>query len=389
MNDELALYPSQSHFKNGNVSPRSEPGEVVTAPGMPLRKTPGKIPDLPSAFMKRGMMKNPKSRALPELEKLAGAVDREKVLSVLVRVMPYLHRVAPKQDDQFQKTRDAYICDIAHFIAWCALNKFNFSQVTCEIITKYVIEAPSSKVERLSSRSMDRRLVAVRHFFEALIEHWPSPLNAQRNPVQKRHFSGKSRPFPNPLPFRTALGFIGSIQNPTDRALFAFLLYTGCREDELATILFEDTSWTDDSKVLNVRVRKGKGRQERTVYLGGPGLSILRDYLKAKYQARTCKPAPEDVLLCNHAGLPWTPRRIRKRFAFWKKKLESTYLTSNWTVHRLRHTLLSQMAHLDMNLFAIQKISGHRQLNTLLHYIETENSKTRASYHLTIDKLHE
>jgi site-specific recombinase XerD len=320
----------------------------------------------------------------PNIGKIASSVDRKKILSVLERMNPYL------SEDNYRNTCNAYCSDVAHFLGWCVFNGFTLSEISIEHVTQYVKERPGVKVGQLSRRSMNRRLAAIQLLYEALIENYSWAYG--KNPVRKRHFfPSTGSPRPRPLPMPAALAFIGGVENIIDRAVFSFLLFTGCREAEISDIRIEDTASMRDSgtKILEVHIRKGKGGHQRTVYLGGLGLEVLGEYLTARCRNQMEVPRSGDYLLLNHAGLPWTPRRIRKRFMFWRRKLAFTIDTTGWTVHRFRHTILTEMADRDMSIFAMQKISGHRDLNTLLHYVELRDSKTRASYHLAIGKLYE
>ncbi len=317
------------------------------------------------------------------ISSIAAAIDRDEILDVISRIKPDL------ADEEMENTRRAYCSDVAHYLGWCVAKGLRLSSVTSEHMTDYVLVRPSAKAKQISRRSMNRRISAVKLLFEALIELDPSAF--EKNPVRKRHFAKVSTRCPRPLPIRTLIAFIKAMNNVRDRTVFAFLLFTGCREDELSEVRIKDTILRKEKGkyLLEVRIRKGKGRKERTTYLGGLGLEVLHEYLHAEKEARRRKPTSEECLLSNHSGLPWTPRRIRKRFELWKRRLASTFNTTGWTTHKLRHTLLTEMADNDVSVFVMQKLSGHASVNTLQQYVEARDSKTRASYHMVIGKFHE
>ncbi len=313
---------------------------------------------------------------------IAEAVDRLKVRNALERSSVHLSTA------DLKNTCKAYCSDAAQFLAWCVPKGLKLTQITHLHITQYIGERRVAEVGRLSPRSINRNLAAIQHLFNAIVEAYPE-MN-ENHPVKRRHFfRGAAQPRPRPLVFRAAMAFLSKMESLTDRAVFAFMLFTGCRECELDDIRFSDTKLPPgyDKKLLQIHIRKGKGCRERDTYIAGPGLSILHEYLQAQSEKNGRLPLPNDLLLTNHAGLPWKPRRIRKRFTYFQERLRDVINTDGWTPHRFRHTLLSAMGEADMSIFAMQAISGHMDLNSLLHYVETQESKTRAAYHLAARKL--
>jgi site-specific recombinase XerD len=333
--------------------------------------------DDPGAIVAWDKVKGP-----PTLAKLAASMDRNAIFSLLGEARPYLG------EGDLKNTRRAYCSDVAHFLSWVIILGIKLTDVSFQHITRYVQERPGVKLFQVSRRSMNRRLSSIRILFDALIESFSHLYG--RNPVRKKHFfKSVSQPRPRPLSMSAVTAFISSISNVTDRVVFGFLLFTGCRKAEVIDIRFKDTVFDDESKTVSVLIRNGKGGHQRRVYLGGQGVTALRDYLHYRFPNKAERPKPDDYLLLNNVGEPWTPGRIQKRFRVWRRRLASVD-TAGWTVHRLRHTLLSEMARVaNMSVFELQKISGHKSINTLLHYVDIHESKVRSSYFLTIGRLND
>ena len=113
--------------------------------------------------------------------------------------------------------------------------------------------------QALAATTINRRLNAIKHFFDFLVERE----RLKVNPVKPSHYLKQGRPLPKKLTQQQVKEFFAGIKNQMDRALFLLMLRCGLRVSEVAHLKLSDIDW--EQKAL--LVEQGKGRKDRWVYL--------------------------------------------------------------------------------------------------------------------------
>ncbi len=159
------------------------------------------------------------------------------------------------------------------------------------------------------------------------------------------------------LPFLTAneLGrVVEACRDARERCIVLMLADTGVRRAELLALNWEDVDLTTGA----VRVEKGKGRKARTVVCG---VYTRRALLKYR---RTAPHEPTDALftargLCRlkGSGLRSILKRLGARSGM------------SLTAHALRRTFATLATRGGMNVFYLQALMGHSDLETTRRYV--------------------
>lgn len=150
-----------------------------------------------------------------------------------------------------------------------------------------------------------------------------------------------------------------------DAAWFFVLLHTGIRLNEFLDLRRADL----DLEGARLRIREGKGRRDRVVYLSRTALLALQRYL-----AQT--PRQPEGPLFQQVGRPlregWVWRRLRA--------LGEAAGVSGVSPHRLRHTFATRLASLDVPVHRIQRLMGHKNLSTTQRYILVSDKAVEQDY---------
>ena len=140
-----------------------------------------------------------------------------------------------------------------------------------------------------------------------------------------------------------------------DKAMMLGLLDTGARAKEFLNINLEDV----DLATGAVMIRQGKGRKPRMVFLGRKAIRAIRGYLRYR---KDNSPA----LWISTQGERMTYSALR---CFLRRRAERIGLKSIPTPHDFRRAFALVMLRNGVNIFALQKLMGHSDLQILRRYL--------------------
>jgi integrase len=147
--------------------------------------------------------------------------------------------------------------------------------------------------------------------------------------------------------------------NNRDRALLAFYVSSGARANELLGICAEHVDWAAQRVWV---ISKGSRSLDAV-----PGSPEAFRYL-ALYLDEHGTPAPGEPVWRTLRGDPrpltyWAMRRVLQR--------ANELLSTNWTLHDLRHTAAARMAaDPRLTLPEVQTVLRHRQMSTTERYLQ-------------------
>ncbi len=144
--------------------------------------------------------------------------------------------------------------------------------------------------------------------------------------------------------------FLGS----RNRAIILVLLDTGIRLSELTGMHVVDI----DAESGRFKVL-GKGRKERMVRLGKTTRKALWRYLMHRPQNKSSE------LWLTEEGRPLNPSGIQ---AMVKRLKERAGVNGSGSVHRFRHTFALDFLRVDKNVFNLQYLLGHSDLDMVRRY---------------------
>jgi site-specific recombinase XerD len=227
--------------------------------------------------------------------------------------------------------------------------------------------------------TINRRLATLLSFYTFLSAEEPTLLCPV---LPKRHLLRERERLPRPVQPEQLKAFFEAIENAVqaacpealrDRAMFILMLRCGLRIGEVANLLLTGLYLDEPRPRLVV---SGKGSRERVVYLSPQAERALRRYLALRPDTLS-----ENVFLAYHRdGLSTTA--IHKRLMRYRQEAEVSL-----TAHRLRHSFANDLLAADVPVTTIQKLLGHRWLETTQVYVQANDRQVAADYYAACDKL--
>ncbi len=158
-------------------------------------------------------------------------------------------------------------------------------------------------------------------------------------------------------------------------AVFYLLWQGGMRVGEVEGLKFNDVFISTGNKNKRLFVRDGKWRKGRVVYLTDAAYDSLKSYLKYRKFENACD------------GFVFTRNGTRLPKGYICKSLKDVGKRLNIQVvpHQLRHTLATQLLNAGCKITSIQKLLGHRSLNTTMIYARTLDTTVIKDY---LDAIH-
>jgi integrase/recombinase XerC len=220
----------------------------------------------------------------------------------------------------------------------------------------------------LAPRSIQRRLSAVRSFYQFLLrERSVETASGKRavrvggNPAQDVRAPKSPRRLPQTLDADQMARLLelpaGGGLTARDRALMELLYSSGLRLAELVGLDVGDL----DLKDRTVRVL-GKGRKSRIVPVGRMALAALRAWLKERTALAA---AAELALFVGRNGRRLGPRAIQARVDYWAKRQG---LGVHVHPHLFRHSFASHLLESGGELRGVQELLGHADISTTQIY---------------------
>ena len=146
-----------------------------------------------------------------------------------------------------------------------------------------------------------------------------------------------------------------SFSGMRDKAMILGLLDTGARAKEFLTLNLDDV----DLATGAVLIRKGKGRKPRMVFLGRKTIRAVRAYLRSRHDTN-----PAMWVSIHGDRMTYTALRCLLR-----RRAQLGKLTSIPTPHDFRRAFALIMLRNGVDVFALQKLLGHSDLQVLRRYL--------------------
>ena len=271
-------------------------------------------------------------------------------------------------------TVKAYEHDLKQFNDF--LGDRDFSKVNKPLVKEFLSESLVGKgyerqlqggmkmSQKYSSRSIARKLAALKSFFKYLLRAEviaSNPFASIRAPkISKKLPEYLEKKIVNEL-LDMPLGHPLKNRKPweaqRDKAILELFYSTGMRLSELVNLSFVDIEISDNV----VRVT-GKGRSVRVIPFGDTAKSAILDYLARSGRLSS---HPSDPLFISGSGKRISPRTIDDRLRRYFRKLSSA---TGFSAHRLRHTFATHLLDAGMSIRAVKELLGHKSLSTTQDY---------------------
>ena len=209
----------------------------------------------------------------------------------------------------------------------------------------------------LAPRSIQRRLAAVRNFYDYLVREGA----ARSNPGLDVTAPKAPKRLPETLD-ADEMGRLLDIRTDhplatRDRAIMELLYSSGLRLAELVGLKVIDV----DLAEATVRVT-GKGSKTRIVPVGRKAREALVDWLKVRPQLVK---SDEPALFISRNGYKLSSRNVQARVQGWARQLG---LPRDVSPHTFRHSMATHLLESSGDLRAVQELLGHADISTTQIY---------------------
>jgi integrase/recombinase XerC len=222
----------------------------------------------------------------------------------------------------------------------------------------------------LTSTTLSRRLYALKHVFDFLIEHRILDVN----PVKPSHILRRGRTLPKALSQEHIEQWFAHIHVAMDRPLFLLLLRCGLRVSEVVQLKVSDIDWTQQA----LRIEQGKGRQDRRVYRSADAAASVRECVQ-----RCPSGGPGDAVFWNQKrpSRPLSAKAIQKKMA---RYANAAGIAAS--CHSLRHTFASNLLEQGAETVSIRELLGHASIASSARYAKLSNQQVKQAYLRTMKR---
>jgi integrase/recombinase XerC len=275
------------------------------------------------------------------------------------RYLNFERRLSAHTDSSYARDLAALVkfCERAGLADWHALDSQHVR-----------LFAARSHAAGLAPRSIQRRLSAVRSFYEFLLrEAQGTPGQAARgarvtrNPAQDVRAPKAARRLPQTLDADQMARLLeippGDELSARDRAIMELFYSSGLRLAELIGLDLTSV----DLKDRTVQVL-GKGKKSRIVPVGRAAVQALRAWLKERAALAR---AGEAALFVGKSGRRLGPRAVQLRVALWARRQG---LSMHVHPHLFRHSFASHLLESSGELRGVQELLGHADISTTQIY---------------------
>lgn len=152
---------------------------------------------------------------------------------------------------------------------------------------------------------------------------------------------------------------IDSFSNLKHKTIVCLMYSCALRVGEVTNLKVKDI----DSKLNKITIKNGKGKVDRIVMLDNSILELIRKYW-IEYQTK-------EYLFEGSKGGRYSEKSIQTLV---KVAVNKVGIKKRISSHSLRHSCLTQLIKDGVDLRTVQKIAGHKNINTTAGYIKLMDS---------------
>jgi site-specific recombinase XerD len=156
-----------------------------------------------------------------------------------------------------------------------------------------------------------------------------------------------------------------------DRAAFYLMWHSGLRLGEVEELRLDDL----DLLGKKLMIRRGKGQKDRAVYLTTTAVRAVQAYLAVRGEGLS-----DHLFLYRHRAVSKDLIGARVRAAGKRAGVQVT-------PHQLRHTCATQLLNAGCRVTSIQKLLGHRSLDTTMIYARVHDRSLADDYYAAMERI--
>jgi integrase/recombinase XerC len=248
-----------------------------------------------------------------------------------------------------------YQRDLDELHNWCKDAGINdWRALDSHQVRKY---AAQSHRRGLSGRSIQRRLSALRSFYNYLLREQQVSLNPGldiRAPRSEQHL-------PDTLNVDDIARLLNVVSKDTlvlrDLAMLELLYSSGLRLAELVALNEGDVDFTE--RVVRVT---GKGAKTRLLPVGDKAITALQAWMQVRTRQLQ---GTETAIFTGRGGKRLSARSVQQRVKDWARRQG---IPGDLHPHTLRHSFASHLLESSGDLRAVQELLGHADISTTQIY---------------------
>ncbi|TWE08734.1 integrase/recombinase XerD [Neobacillus bataviensis] len=271
-----------------------------------------------------------------------------------------------------------------YFRQWLDKDISNINEISADIIRNYInylrtertpyAEDPQRKRsgKRLSVYTINIRIRGLSTLFRFLFNEGIIPINPMKNISQVRDDAHEEVPG---IPDSQIDAILASYDDRQfaqwrDKTLILLLLDTGLRINEALSLTADQVNFKESS--ITVPSQIAKNRKSRDIPISREVAKRLRQLLDEtqQYFGEDCK------IFMNAYGEDFTADAFRRRLNRLKKKLNITTLHP----HMFRHTFARNYVLNGGDIFTLQRILDHADIQTTRKYVQMDNEHIREQH---------
>jgi integrase/recombinase XerC len=158
---------------------------------------------------------------------------------------------------------------------------------------------------------------------------------------------------PRDLTVNRVRSLLQVVTTPMDRAWILLMLHSGLRTCEVRSLRWRDV----DLQARILRIHKSKGLQSRVVFLSSQVVQAMNDLPRNSEFVFTHKNKPLD-----------------RKYCLYRLEKLGKQCGIHVTPHQLRHTCAAMLLNAGMSILGVQRILGHKYVETTLRYARVYDS---------------
>ena len=263
-------------------------------------------------------------------------------------------------------TIEFYRKKFKYFVAYCESQALTrITQITPTILREFMLELENIGLNAGGRHAVYRTIKTFLRWWENEVEpeNWNNPIKKVKAPkVEIEPLEPVDIEVINAM---IEVCPIGTFTGQRDRAMLLFLLDSGVRASELIEINLDEINHITGE----VLVRRGKGNKPRNVYLGLKSRKALRAYLKHRQDNSNALWVTDEGERLTY----WGVKMIMKRRAK-KANVETPQL------HAFRRWFALTCLRSGMDVYSLQELMGHADLQVLRRYLKQTNQDIREAH---------
>jgi integrase/recombinase XerD len=216
----------------------------------------------------------------------------------------------------------------------------------------YLLHLISDK--KLAYASVNQAACALRFLFERVLKREDARLDIPMAKVPKR--------LPQILSREEVARLISAAATLRGRTLLTTVYAAGLRVSEVCALQVDDIESAPDR--MCIKVRQGKGGQDRYTLLSPRLLETLRLYWRAFRPRRWLFPNPSGT----------APIEVKTAQRIYCAARDAAGIAPEGGIHTLRHCFATHLLEAGVDLPTIQRLLGHGHISTTMRYLHLAHS---------------